>query len=59
MNETKQLRVPSLTAEQVQILMNYANEKLPTMYGKEILGFIESIAIELDKASSAQEPSAE
>ena len=59
MNETKQLPVPSLTAEQVQILMNYANEKLPTMYGKEILGFIESIAIELDKASSAQEPSAE
>jgi hypothetical protein len=49
--ETKQLPVPSLNAEQVQVLMNYANEQLPTKYGKEILGFIEKIAIELDKAS--------
>ena len=48
--ETKQLPVPSLTAEQVQVLMNYANEQLPTKYVKEILGFIEKIAIELDKA---------
>ena len=48
--ETKQLPVPSLTAEQVQVLMNYANEQSPTKYGKEILGFIEKIAIELDKA---------
>jgi hypothetical protein len=48
--ETKQLPVPSLTAEQVQVLMNYANEQLPTKYGKEILGFIEKVAIELDKA---------
>jgi len=40
-----------LTAEQVQVLMNYANEKLPTMYGKEILAFIEKVAIELDRAS--------
>ena len=47
--ETKQLPVPALTAEQVQVLMNYANE-LPTKYGKEILGFIEKVAIELDKA---------
>jgi hypothetical protein len=31
--------------------MNYANEQLPTKYGKEILGFIEKIAIELDRAS--------
>jgi hypothetical protein len=30
MNEPKQLPVPSLTAEQVQVLMNYANEQLPT-----------------------------
>ena len=48
--ETKQLPVPSLNPEQVQILMNYANEQLPTKYGQEILGFIEKIAIELDKA---------
>lgn len=52
--ETKQLPVPSLTAEQVQILMNYANEQLPTKYGKEILGFIEKIAIDLDKAENQQ-----
>ena len=49
--ETKQLPVPSLTPEQVQVLMNYANEQLPTMYGKEILAFIEKVAIELDRAS--------
>jgi hypothetical protein len=48
--ETKQLPVPSLNPEQVQVLMNYANEKLPTMYGKDILGFIEKVAIELDRA---------
>jgi hypothetical protein len=48
--ETKQLPVPALTPEQVQVLMNYANEQLPTTYGKEILGFIEKVAIELDKA---------
>jgi len=50
-NETKQLPVPSLNPEQVQVLMNYANEQLPTKYGKEILGFIEKIAIELDRAN--------
>jgi hypothetical protein len=49
--ETKQLPVPSLTAEQVQVIMNYANEQLPTKYGKEILAFIEKVAIELDRAS--------
>jgi hypothetical protein len=49
--ETKQLPVPSLTAEQVQVIMNYANEQLPTKYGKEILGFIEKVAVELDRAS--------
>jgi hypothetical protein len=53
--ETKQLPVPSLNAEQVQVLMNYANEQLPTKYGKEILGFIEKIAIELDRAQGAVE----
>ena len=47
--KTKQLPVPSLNAEQVQVLMNYANEQLPTKYGKEILGFIEKVAIELDR----------
>lgn len=53
--ETKQLPVPSLTPEQVQVLMNYANEQLPTKYGKEILGFIEKVAIELDKQSQSEE----
>jgi hypothetical protein len=52
--ETKQLPVPSLTPEQVQVLMNYANEKLPTMYGKEILGFIEKVAVELDRAQNQE-----
>ena len=53
--ETKQLPVPSLNPEQVQVLMNYANEKLPTMYGKEVLGFIEKVAIELDRQQSQTE----
>ena len=48
--EAKQLPVPSLTSEQVQVLIAYANEKLPTMYGKEILLFIEKVAIEIEKA---------
>lgn len=48
--ETKQLAVPSLSPEQVQVLMNYANEQLPTKYGKEILVFIEKVAIELERA---------
>ena len=47
--ETKQLPIPSLNPEQVQVLMNYANEQLPIKYGKEILGFIEKIAIELEQ----------
>jgi hypothetical protein len=53
--ETKQLPIPSLTAEQVQVLMNYANEQLPTKYGKEILAFIEKIAVELEKAQAPVE----
>ena len=53
--ETKQLPVPSLSPEKVQILMNYANEKLPTMYGNDILKFIESVAVELDRAQGAVE----
>ena len=53
--ETKQLPIPALTSEQVQILMNYANEQLPTKYGKEVLGFIEKIAIELEKAQNTTE----
>jgi hypothetical protein len=52
--ETKQLPVPALTAEQVQVLMNYANEQLPTKYGKEILGFIEKVAVELDRAQNQE-----
>jgi len=53
--ETKQLPVPSLTPEQVQVLMNYANEQLPTKYGKEILGFIEKVALEAEKATETEE----
>jgi hypothetical protein len=53
--EPKQLPVPSLTPEQVQVLMNYANEQLPTKYGKEILGFIEKVALEAEKASQTEE----
>jgi hypothetical protein len=48
--ETKQLPVPSLNPEQVQVLMNYVNDQLPTKYGKEILGFIEKVAIEIERA---------
>jgi len=48
--EPKQLPIPSLNPEHVKVLMDYANEHLPTKYGKEILGFIEKVAIELDKA---------
>jgi hypothetical protein len=49
--ETKELPVPSLNAEQVEMLMKYVNDQLPTKYGKEILGFIEKVAIELDRAN--------
>ena len=53
--ETKQLQIPSLTAEQVQVLMNYANDQLPTKQCKEILAFIEKIAVELEKAQAPVE----
>jgi hypothetical protein len=53
--EAKQLPIPSLTPEQVQVLMNYANEQLPTKYGKEILGFIEKVALEAEKATQTEE----
>jgi hypothetical protein len=51
-NEPKQLLVPSLTAEQVQVLMNYVNEQMPMKWGKEILAFIEKVAVELEKAQA-------
>lgn len=51
-NEPKQLPVPSLTPEQVQALMNYVNEQMPMKWGKEILGFIEKVAIELEKSQA-------
>ena len=53
--EPKQLPVPSLNPEQVQVLMSYVNDQLPTKYGKEILGFIEKIALELEKQSQVEE----
>ena len=51
-SEPKQLPVPSLTPEQVQVLMNYVNEQMPMKWGKEILAFIEKVAIELEKAQA-------
>lgn len=51
-NEPKQLPVPPLTSEQVQALMNYVNEQMPMKWGKEILGFIEKVAIELEKSQA-------
>lgn len=51
-NETKELPVPSLNPDQVLYLMNYVNQKVPTMYGKEILFYIEKVAIELDRQQS-------
>jgi hypothetical protein len=55
--QNKQLPVPSLTAEQVKFLINYLDSEIPNKWSKLILGIIESIAIELDKAPSVQEPS--
>lgn len=52
-SEPKQLPVPSLTPEQVQVLMNYVNEQMPMKWGKEILAFIEKVAVELEKAQAA------
>jgi hypothetical protein len=52
--EQKQLPVPSLTPEQVQVLMNYANEQMPMKWGKEILAFIEKVAVELDRAQNQE-----
>ena len=53
--ETKQLPIPALTSEQVQVLINFANDQLPTKYGKEILSFIEKVAIDLEKAENQTE----
>jgi len=51
-SEPKQLPVPSLTPEQVQVLMNYVNEQMPMKWGKEILAFIEKVAVELEKTQA-------
>jgi len=51
-NEPKQLPVPSLTAEQVQLLVNLALE-MPTKFGSEILKVIEKAAFDIEKASQA------
>lgn len=52
--KTKELPVPSLNPDQVLDLMNYVNQKVPTMYGKEILLYIEKVAIELEKQAQPQ-----
>ena len=51
-SEPKQLPVPSLTAEQVQVLVNLALE-MPTKYGSEILKVIEKAALDIEKAAQA------
>jgi len=51
-NEPKQLPVPSLTAEQVQVLVNLALE-MPTKFGSEILKVIEKAAFDIEKAAQA------
>lgn len=43
--QTRTLPVPSLTQAQVQSLINYANDTLPTKYGKEILAFFERVQL--------------
>ena len=53
--EPKQLPVPSLTPQHFKVLMDYVNEQLPTKYGKEILGFIEKVALEAEKATETEE----
>ena len=53
--EPKQLPIPSLTPEHVKVLMDYVNEQLPTKYGKEILGFIEKVALEAEKTTETEE----
>ena len=45
-NQPRTLPIPALSAEQVQSIITYANDTLPTKYGKEILAFIEKVAIE-------------
>jgi hypothetical protein len=32
--------------------MNYVNEQMPMKWGKEILAFIEKVAVELEKAQA-------
>lgn len=51
-NEQKQLPVPPLTAQQTKTLMNFVNEQIPMKWGKEILAFIEQVALELEKAQA-------
>jgi hypothetical protein len=54
--EPKQLPIPSLTVEQVQTLMNFANEQMPMKWGKEILAYIEKVAVDLEEAKTPQPP---
>jgi len=53
--EVKQLPMPSFTPEHVQELASFANEKLPTMYGNQILEFIKKVALENKKATQVEE----
>jgi hypothetical protein len=55
MNQEKHLPIPSLTPEHVKVLMDYVNDQLPTKYGKEILGFIEKVALESEKENQTEE----
>jgi len=44
--ENQTLPIPALSAEQVKLIIDYANDTLPTRYGNLILAFIEKVAIE-------------
>jgi hypothetical protein len=49
MNQTvKTLNVPSLNSQQVEWIINYANNNLLTKDGNPIIGYIQNIAFELE-----------
>ena len=50
-----QLPLPILGQEDVQLLINFANTQLTTIYGNALLKFIEEKAIEQDRKRTEQE----
>ena len=55
--EVKTLAVPALTSQQVEWLINYANNNLVTKDGSPIINYIQSIAIELDRQTEQNQAS--